>query len=298
MLIRNGLYKEIREQYTISELQKKVWYVQCKLLLELIRVCRKYNIQMYLVWGSLLGAIRHNGFIPWDDDLDVGLLREDYDKLCAIADEEFSGDYFFQNALSDREFFLGYARLRDSSTTGIVRDNLSVNYNNGIFIDIYPLDVLAKSNVLYQVQRKAIDWYAFWARSYCERRNEKFIKRILINILKIVDKFVSYEIVYEKYKKWCGKYQSSDGEVGLIYNRNLVKKYHFNKKFLGKPVWVNFENITVPIPQYADNILSQVYGNYREYPNVKERGQWHANQIIYDPDIDYISYIESNYKIS
>ena len=151
-LIRNGYDEEKRDGYVVETKMKKIWSVQLDLLMELQRVCNRYNIKMFVVWGTLLGAIRHKGFIPWDDDLDVGLLREDYDKLCEIASKEFCEPYFFQTADSDRNFFIGYARLRNSDTTGIIKDNLDVEYNNGIYIDIYPLDGYPQNNLKRKIQ--------------------------------------------------------------------------------------------------------------------------------------------------
>lgn len=91
------LKEEYRNGYLITEKMKKVWAVELDLLSELDRVCKKYNIKYYAAFGTLLGAIRDKGFIPWDDDIDVWLLRDEYERLKQVAPKEFTGKYYYQD---------------------------------------------------------------------------------------------------------------------------------------------------------------------------------------------------------
>ena len=127
---------EIRCGYQVTGEHKRIWAVELDLLAELLRVCSKHNINVQVYAGTLLGAVRHGGFIPWDDDLDVCMTYDDYSHLCKIADKEFKFPYFFQNGITDNHYFFGFARLRNSLTTGAVKGFEAYNYNNGIFIDI------------------------------------------------------------------------------------------------------------------------------------------------------------------
>ena len=88
--------EETRQNYLISKEMKQVWACELDLLKKLLQVCEKYNLKCWADAGTLIGAIRDHGFIPWDDDIDVAMLREDYDKLVSIADKEFAHPYFFQ----------------------------------------------------------------------------------------------------------------------------------------------------------------------------------------------------------
>lgn len=141
--------EEIRCNYTISKKMKEVWAIELDLLNEIIRVCVKYDIRYYAIGGTLLGAIRHEGFIPWDDDIDIAMSREDYDKLCLVAQKEICEPYFCQTIQSDygsRPFI----RVRNSQTTGIQRQEVGskVPYNQGIFIDIFPWDNIPEDKLL------------------------------------------------------------------------------------------------------------------------------------------------------
>ena len=115
------LNEEVRSGFTVTRKMKEVWAVELDLLAQFDRVCRKHAIHYVASGGTLLGAIRHHGFIPWDDDIDLMVSRSDYDKLCAVAAQEFGQPYFFQTEYADPGFMRGFARLRNSATAGIQR---------------------------------------------------------------------------------------------------------------------------------------------------------------------------------
>lgn len=111
-----NLEPETRNDYFISSEMKKVWQVELILLKKLLEVCEKYNLKVFAEGGTLLGAIRERGFIPWDDDIDVAMLREDYDKLQDIALNEFKAPYFFQSGYTD-ESYVGHIKWNKRNTT-------------------------------------------------------------------------------------------------------------------------------------------------------------------------------------
>ena len=136
------LEEEIRCDYRVTSDTKKQWAVCLDLLAEFDRVCTENNIQYFAGYGTLIGAMRHGGFIPWDDDIDLVMPRIEYEKLRKIAPTEFRQPYFFQTEETDIGFSRPFARLRNSNTTAIqkIEDYGSVIYNQGIFIDVFPLD--------------------------------------------------------------------------------------------------------------------------------------------------------------
>ena len=119
----------------MNELQQK----ELDLLKEFVKFCELHNLTYFLIGGTLLGAIRHLGFIPWDDDIDVGMPRPDYDRFCELAEKHFVGDIFFQSYRSDKGYPYIFSKLRNSNTTFIEKIYRHVPMNHGVYIDIFPL---------------------------------------------------------------------------------------------------------------------------------------------------------------
>lgn len=153
------LKEEVRCGYRVSEKMKKVWAVELDLLEKFTSVCEKYNLRYFADAGTLIGAVRHQGFIPWDDDVDVVMPREDYDRLFEIAEKEFSYPYFFQTSLTENGFFRTHAQLRNSLTTGFIPYDRDKDINKGIFLDIFVLDGVADSALLRRLQKQEIHFH-------------------------------------------------------------------------------------------------------------------------------------------
>ena len=138
------LEAEERDGYLVSKETKEIWAVELDLLNEFIRVCDKYQIKYYADGGTILGAVRHGGFIPWDDDIDLVMKRGEFNRLNKIASSEFKYPYFWQTEETDPGSFRGHAQLRNSLTTGILKAEADYKYkfNQGIFIDVFPMDYI------------------------------------------------------------------------------------------------------------------------------------------------------------
>ena len=133
------LTEEIRNDFFVSIERKKLWTVLLDLLIELDEVCTRNNLRYFILGGTLLGAVRHKGFIPWDDDIDVCMPREEYEKLLKLQNE-FKHPYFLQTPYTDPNFFWSSTKLRNSNTTQIVDMFKYQGFNQGICITIFPLD--------------------------------------------------------------------------------------------------------------------------------------------------------------
>lgn len=132
------LQEEVRSGHLVSKKMKEIWAIELDLLMELQHVCKKYDLKLCAESGTLLGAVRHQGFIPWDDDIDVAMPRKDYTHLCKIAKEEFTSPYFLDYYGSDITFDNGFAKLMNLNTTfqqnttsGISLYHLSISSDMG-----------------------------------------------------------------------------------------------------------------------------------------------------------------------
>lgn len=289
------LKEETRCGYTIPEKQKKLWAIELDLLNQLLAVCKKYDLKVYAYAGTMLGAVRHKGFIPWDDDMDLFLLREDFNKLVEVGPKEFKEPYFLQNAYSDKEFFIGYCRLRNSDSTGILKWERSENYNNGVYIDIFVMDAFINDREKIRKQKKMTKFYAALAGHYyagTQMRNTK--QKILLSLYKnTFCKLVPYETVLKWYEANLRKYEGQTTRYGMLTHDDSFVN-NFDIKDIKEVVMMDYENTKIPVPSGYDNMLKTQYGDYMQFPPVEERGIWHGDNITYDPDTPYKEYIRTH----
>ena len=231
------LEEEVRCDYTVSRKMKEVWAVELDLLSELARVCSKHNIEFYAEGGTLLGCIRHKGFIPWDDDIDIAMTRDNYRKLCAATDD-FHFPYFLQTEQTDFGSMRGHAQLRNSLTTGALESETDLQINQGIFIDIFPMDVVPDAPEAFENQKEDIYKFKkkafFYGRKLFSLSKKSKLKRaIKLAIIKmpftrnyIIRKSKSY---YKKFEDACSRFDSSDEErISLLsfkcYETGYIRK--------------------------------------------------------------------------
>lgn len=298
--IPSDFYKEeIRCDYVVTEKLKKIWAIEIDLLNELLRVCKKHNIKIIVYAGTLLGAIRHKGMIPWDDDIDVALTRPEYEKLCNVAQDEFKHPYFFQNAKTDKKFFCGYSRLRNSLTTGLIKGMETAEYNNGIYIDVFVLDgyieddcKLRKQMHDKKVSERIVNAYSF--QYYTKNPFKIAIKAIIFLLLRLTYcKKVPYNKHVERYNSILSRFTEKTDRLTLMtHDMDFIPKYWLRKKDLDDIIYVDFENIKVPVPKDYDSVLRHTYGNYMEFPPVEQRGEWHEGIILFNPDIPYTEFLK------
>lgn len=286
---------EIRNDFYVSKKMKRTWAIELDLLNKLSEICKKYDIHFCLFAGSLLGAVRHKGFIPWDDDLDVCMDRYNYEKLLNVPSKEFEHPYFLQHSLSDRKYFFGYARLRNSLTTGIIIENKHKDYNNGIYIDIYVVDGLPNNNLGVNKLILVRDmWERFLYEYYVDYSKYIGVKKSVHYLLqKFVRVFFDYESLVKNYNKAISSYSSKANRLASItHPKSIFSKVWIQKEYLQEVMWVQFENIVAPIPKEYDSVLKTCYGDYMVFPPKEKRGIWHEGILIIDPDISYIDYLE------
>ena len=278
---------ETRSGFLVTEERKKVWAVELDLLCELDRICKKNGIKYLIDSGTLLGAVRHKGFIPWDDDIDLIMLREDYERLIKECIHEFKFPYFLQHYKNDEFFFRGHAQLRNSETCGaLIHELTNVAFNQGIFIDIFPMDSVSDEwEKLHEQYDGLIDCLCNieMARSKVHRSKD-IISKTYNYYLKLV--FLKYQRMYEKYAMMnnsvsgVSKYIDKIAFRGKLHSKFLL----IDRGIFDKTKYMEFEFLSLPAPEEYDYLLKLYFGN--DYMIPKQTPGCHA-EIIFDVDKSY-----------
>lgn len=272
--------------FLVTSRMKKVWAVELDLLNKLLEVCGKYKINFYMDGGSLLGTIRHGGFIPWDDDIDIVMLRPEYEKLCNVATKEFTYPYFFQNYFTEKGYTRGHAQLRNSETTAILNNekNMNLKTNQGIFIDIFVLDGVSENHAKLKRQENNIAFI----------KKVMYIKVLQTSRFKIVNKLAGFipwkvlALLYDKNLKMCKTEESNKVAnlgLGFDFGKSVTIR---DKSFYDEHTYMPFEMLSVPVPKRYDEWLLLRYGNYME---PSKAGAIHSG-VFFDTEKSYKDYIK------
>lgn len=273
---------------------------QLNILKEFIRICEENNLTYYLVGGSCLGAIRHQGFIPWDDDIDVAMPREDFDKFITLQ-EKVNKPYFIQTYKTDKRYIYNFAKLRDSSTTFI--ENFFVNHriNHGVWIDIFPLDGMSKNinTPAYKFSKKVkLNWfnvYLMYLPALLRKPHLKTLwKDIPLNLVAFL--FIFLNIGHYRNKlidKRVKKIKYNDASlVGNFFGTN-PKKEAMPKEIFQEGTIKKFEGIDVKVPKDFDTYLKLLFNDYMKLPSKEKQIGHHYNKGL-DLKKDYITYIKEH----
>ena len=254
-------HEESRGGYVVTVGMKKVWEVQMQLMRKLLEVCARHGLKVWIDGGSLLGAVREKGYIPWDDDIDMIMMRPDYDRLIEHAAEWLPEPYEMVCAENDDVYPLPFAKIQDADTTLIERMHLK--YLGGIYIDVFPIDGVPEGAVTRKLHFARYEYYkrvlyllfrdpykhghgpSSWVPLLCRR----------MYTLAEVQQRISRLLHRYNYDKCRLVADYDDGSKGAM-----------DKKILGTPVPYTFEDTKVMGVSDYDTYLSNKYGDYMTIP--------------------------------
>lgn len=285
--------EEIRNNYTIPASMKKIWAVQLELLSILLDVCQRNNLKIWADGGTLLGTVREKGYIPWDDDIDMAMLRPDYDKLVAIAKDEFKSPYFFQCGYTENKYPRGHAQLRKDGTTAILPGDIGQSFHQGIFIDIFVYDsVPNKQKDVDELQNKS-QYYLQQMRYYCYKPYSIYNLKLNYHLFKLKKEInrIGFKNVFAKFDNLFRRYTFNDCDnvacMGFVFDFD-----HFlrNKHFYEDTLYMPFETIMMPVPIGYDKILTIQYGDYMKPVKAPS---YHGGFAAIDTEKSYNEYLPS-----
>ncbi len=264
---------EKREDFLIEETMKRYWACCMDLVNIIDKVCQKYGLTYYADWGTLLGAVRHNGFIPWDDDMDISMKRQDYMKLLEVLPKEMPEGYWLSNCFNNeahKEFFAGFS---DGREINISKEMLDKKHGCPFVatIDIFPLDYLPRNPEEEEVVRNL--FFIIW--EVIERVKKEESLESLEERLETIEELCNIKIDRKKKLRsqlWklanqlVMSYTEEDGDYLIDWcsyiNRNRTFKYE--KIWYEKTISMPFENMFIPVPCGYEDVLTVMYGDWNK----------------------------------
>ena len=259
-----------KRDYMTQEELHKLQEIEMELLQEVDRICRKYKIHYNMVGGTMLGAIRHGGYIPWDDDADLGFLRTEYEKFRRICQTELNTEkYYFQEIRDTEGYRWGYAKLRKKNTKFVRLGQEFMPYEQGVFIDLFPLDNVPDNRLLRKVHffscfllRKFL-----WSEVGCRTEKNKMIRE-LYGIMHLVPRKVLISW-YELLIRMNARHKTE--LVRILTFPTPKNTYGFYRKWFLKQARYHFGNITLTGAKDYEGYLKHKFGDYMELPPESER---------------------------
>lgn len=281
--IKNLYQDEMRCNFLVTADRKKIWQAEMYLLREVDRICRKYDIMYFADYGTLLGAVRHKGFIPWDDDIDIVMMRPDYENFKLVVQNELHEPYFYQNMYTDN-CISAFARVRNSKTAAIGRYDV-IDMNQGIFVDIFPLDDVPdgtqRQEHIFQIQMEI--WRTLVDEKELLMDMERGLQtRLSIDLLKRLMKLPKREC-FAEFEKFCINHFGASKKVDLITDSFIGKQCHVLREYYSDVVYLPFEGIEIPAPAMYHDILKCRYGDY----NKLVKGASQHDGALFSADISY-----------
>jgi lipopolysaccharide cholinephosphotransferase len=271
-LIKNGeimLFEKIDTNFSGHLSKQEMQKVELRILKQVIQFCEENNIKYFLYYGTLLGAIREKGFIPWDDDVDIAMPREDYNRFLKTYkdDERYKLSYLG----IEKDYYLPFAKVYDSYT--YLNERVTQNIPMGVYIDIFPIDVYDKNKTTFyinKIKRGLI---------HCKISLIKQDNTRLMKLLILLGRAVSFwyplrKSIHSMENNLKISPISEAKQVGVL-TEGLLNTKPFPSSYIKETIDWPFEDITVKVPARYDELLTHLYGDYMTPPPSKKRKTAH-----------------------
>lgn len=262
---------EVRDGFYVPGEVKRAWAAQLEVLQELDRICRKHDIQWFADCGTLLGAVRHGGFIPWDDDVDICMTRDNYQKFLAVVEKEITGDYSLVNFYKDEDFSEFLTRLVNTRRINFDKEHLQKfhEFPFSAGVDIFPLDYVAPNSEQEEFRKQIVK---IVTGAYSAIMDEKHMTEENLQQICQVEELcgVKLERNHSIKQQLCilidnlfslyGKEEAE--EVALMMYWVTDDNHTYPKACFESQIRIPFETMEIPVPVLYDKVLRIEYGNY------------------------------------
>ena len=273
----------------VGENLRKLQLVELEMLKEVVRICNKYKLTYYLSAGTFLGAVRHKGFIPWDDDVDIRMPRPDYQKLLKLLGRELKKPYTFEHYKYDRKSHRYFLRVTDPRVK-VRRTHSEKGELSNAWMDIFPLDGMPDNKIHNKLRQIRLLYRRMWLQISVfdeiitlDKKRVWYENLIIKIVMKLrLQRFVSYEKNWRKLDRAMRSYPVDKGK----YYVNFMGFYKFKdmipKSVYGKGAMYQFEDSKFNGPEDYDTFLTKLYGDYMKLPPEDQRDKHFSELELYN----------------
>ena len=267
---------------------RQLQIVELNILKYVTEICNRERIKYFLLGGTFLGAVRHKGFIPWDDDIDIGMPRPDYDRFFDVCSKLLQDNYIYKNYWAGNERTIYISRVEDKRIILIDRSAIKEKRRQA-WIDIFPLDgmpnniLIRKMHQFHLLYRRAMLKYSLFSTIVNQGlHNRSLLEKLLIWLGKItnIEKYLDTDKCMTKLDQAMRKYPYESAKYVVNFMGAYKFKEMFPKAVYDDVDFYEFEDITLPAPRDYDLVLSQLYGDYMKLPPEDQRNEHHIELII------------------
>lgn len=274
---------EIRNGYMVTASRKRIWSIQLEMVSHILDVCKRHGLRIWADWGTLLGVVREHGFIPWDDDIDLMMMRDDYERLVSLADTEFKSPFFLQCVHTEKNYFRGHIQVRYDGTSAILPIDINQTFHQGIFIDIFVYDNIPDK------------FDGHWKRSV---KKAKWLMKCLLTtyygsdsiikslVARTICKIVGSMKIYKAFERQFTQYNLTETRCVACptFDYKQVERESKEREWYNDTIWLPFEDIMLPVPKEYDKVLKTLYGDSYMVPVQAPSGH---GEIIFDTGHPY-----------